>query len=204
MQETLFAPSIAAPQRMVMTMKYEFTIIASGLDPEVDEDFEDRFFEAGCDDATLSFQKGVIVLEFNREAESFLEAIATGYADALKAGAHVERIEPDHLVSLSDIARRAGLSRAAISLYVKGERGEDFPAPIARVTTESPLWNWVDVAKWLYQHKQGDLEVALQANIVSAANTFVWANNHGVTPKTEFASYLRECTASFEMELKAA
>ena len=37
-----------------MTMKiFEFRIIASGLDPEA-EDFADRFFDAGCDDATLS------------------------------------------------------------------------------------------------------------------------------------------------------
>ncbi|MEA2889050.1 MAG: hypothetical protein QOD11_3410 [Bradyrhizobium sp.] len=32
---------------------FEFSIIASGLDPEA-EDFADRFFNAGCDDATLS------------------------------------------------------------------------------------------------------------------------------------------------------
>jgi hypothetical protein len=30
---------------------FEFSIIASGLDPEA-EDFADRFFDAGCDDAT--------------------------------------------------------------------------------------------------------------------------------------------------------
>ena len=31
-------------------------------------------------------------------------------------GARVGRIEPDHLVSMADIARRAGLTRVAISL----------------------------------------------------------------------------------------
>ena len=46
---------------------FEFSIIASGLDPEA-EDFADRFFNAGCDDATLSFQKGHIILDFAREA----------------------------------------------------------------------------------------------------------------------------------------
>ena len=47
-----------------MTMKnYSFAIVASGLDPEADN-FEDRFFEAGCSDATISFQKGLIILEF--------------------------------------------------------------------------------------------------------------------------------------------
>ena len=45
----------------------------------------------------------------------------------LRAGAKVERIEPDHLVSLSEIAERSGLTRQAISLYTRAERGENFP-----------------------------------------------------------------------------
>ena len=78
---------------------HEFTIVASGLDPEAD-DFEDRIYEAGCDDATLSFQKGAIVLEFAREAASFAKALVSAIADVQRAGAKVERIEPDSLVSL--------------------------------------------------------------------------------------------------------
>jgi hypothetical protein len=87
-----------------MTMKtHEFTIVASGLNPEA-LDFEDRYFEAGCDDATISFQKGVIVLEFAREAPNFVKALASALSDVQRAGARVERIEPDHLVSMADIA----------------------------------------------------------------------------------------------------
>ena len=39
--------------------KHGFTIIASGLDPS-SEDFENSFFDAGCDDATIAFVKGAI------------------------------------------------------------------------------------------------------------------------------------------------
>jgi hypothetical protein len=35
---------------------HEFSIIASGLDPRA-EDFELRFYGAGCDDAAIAFQK---------------------------------------------------------------------------------------------------------------------------------------------------
>ena len=35
--------------RSEMMKTHEFTIVASGLDPEMDG-YEDRFFEAGCDD----------------------------------------------------------------------------------------------------------------------------------------------------------
>ena len=72
----------------------EFTIVASGLDPEM-EGLEDRFFAAGCDDATLSFQKGVIIAGFAREAVSFSRAVASAYEDILKTRATVERVEPD-------------------------------------------------------------------------------------------------------------
>ena len=55
---------------------HEFSIIASGLDPEA-PDFETRFFEAGCDDATIAFQKGHIIVDFTREAESSRQSVFT-------------------------------------------------------------------------------------------------------------------------------
>lgn len=148
---------------------HEFTIVASGLDPEA-EDFEDRFYEAGCDDATISFQKGVIVLDFAREAPTFAKALAAAIQDVQQAGANIERIEPDYLVSLSDIAARTGLSRAAISLYGKGERGRGFPAPVARITSESPLWDWADVACWMQAHARLPSSEALKARMMKEAN----------------------------------
>ena len=48
---------------------FEFTVIASGLDPQSD-DFEARFYEGKCDDATVSFQNGHTILDFEREARS--------------------------------------------------------------------------------------------------------------------------------------
>ncbi|BBB14017.1 helix-turn-helix transcriptional regulator [Sphingopyxis sp. FD7] len=151
---------------------HEFTIVASGLDPEM-EGYEDRFFEAGCDDATLSFQKGVIIAEFAREAVSFSKAVASAYEDILKTGAKVERVEPDYLVSLSDIAERSGLTRQAISLYTKAERGSGFPNPVARVTSNSPLWDWLEVTEWLHAQSRIDREAVVEARIVKEANRFL-------------------------------
>jgi hypothetical protein len=149
--------------------KYQFTIIASGLDPEA-EDFEDRFFEAGCDDATISVQKGAIIVEFSREAKSFPHALVSAFVNVQRAGAKVVHFEPDHLVNLSEIAQRADMSRAAISLFAKGERARDFPAPVAKVTTESPLWDWVEVARWMYRRRTISLHHVLEARIVRQAN----------------------------------
>jgi hypothetical protein len=67
---------------------FEFSIIASGLDPEA-EDFADRFFDAGCDDATLSFRKGQIIVNFVRRAESMDAAITSAVECVAAAGAKV-------------------------------------------------------------------------------------------------------------------
>ena len=148
---------------------FEFTIIATGLDPEAD-DFESRFYDGNCDDASVSFQKGHILLDFAREANSLEEAIETAVADAKEAGATVERVEPDPLVSLSDIASRADMTRSAMTNYVKGHRQEGFPPPRLRVTSQSPLWDWSEVAIWLYRRNRLDKAIAREAVVVSAAN----------------------------------
>ncbi len=167
---------------------YEFAIVATGLDTQA-EDFEDRFFEAGCDDATISYQKGVIVLEFAREAKNFAHALTSAFADVVEAGARVERFEPDYLVSLSDIAARTGLSRAAISLYCKGERGRAFPAPVARVTSESPLWDWVDVTRWMHANGKLPHEAVIEARMVREASVVAQLKS---APPDQFARLLEE------------
>ena len=165
---------------------FEFAIVASGLDPKAD-DFEDRFFEAGCDDATIAFARGAIILQFARQAASLDEAIASAIANVRQAGARVERIEPDYLVSLSEIAERSGLTRAAISLYARGERGRDFPHPVARVTTESPLWDWTDVAAWLFARKQVDEETVARAKAIRERNVVLEGERESCRMTTEAA-----------------
>jgi hypothetical protein len=156
-----------------MMKMHEFTIIASGVDATA-PDFEEQFFEAGCSDATISLQKGVIILEFAREAVTFANALISAFTDVQRAGAKVERIEPDYLVSLADIAKRSGLSRSAISLYFKGERGSRmFPAPVARVMSDSPLWDWSDVSRWLCKNGKVNREVVVKARMVREANLVV-------------------------------
>lgn len=148
---------------------YEFCIIASGLDPKA-ADFESRFYEAGCDDATISFQKGHIIVDFSRDAESMDVAIASAVDAVIAAGAKVDRLEPDPLVNLSEIAARIGMSRAAITQYSKGQRSKDFPAPVAKVTSDSPLWDWATVARWLFRHHKLSRDVVLEAQTVKEAN----------------------------------
>ena len=148
---------------------FEFSIIASGLDPQ-DPNFETQFLEVGCDDATISYQRGHIIVDFSREANSIEVAMDTAVRDVLSVGAKVERVEPDPLVSLSDIADRSGKTRQAISLFAQGTRRAGFPAPIARVTSSSPLWDWAEVAEWFHQNGHLSGEVVKAARALTAIN----------------------------------
>jgi hypothetical protein len=176
---------------------HEFSIIASGLDPEA-EDFETRFYDAGCDDATVAFQKGHIIVDFAREAESLEEAIASAVEAVHKTGAQVDRVEPDPLVSLADMAARSGMTRAAMSNYSKGVRTKHFPAPVARVTSESPLWEWATVARWMFENNKVAREVAVDAEIVRQANEAIHAG------QVDIGEELKKSAKEYAQKLKAA
>lgn len=149
--------------------EFEFTIVASGFDPNA-EDFETRFYDAGCDDATVSFQRGSILIDFDRKAESAESAIGSAVKDVIAAGASVLRIEPDPFVTLSDMAARSGLTRAALTQYAKGQRGQAFPRPVMRITCESPLWNWPATARWLADAGRLDAAAVELADAIAKAN----------------------------------
>ncbi|GLK76006.1 DNA-binding protein [Methylopila jiangsuensis] len=155
---------------------YEFSVVASGLDPE-DDAFEQRFYDVGCDDATISFQRGRIILDFAREAESFDHALASAIVAVRAAGARVIRIEPDPLVSLADIAARVGMSRAAMTQYAKGQRGRGFPAPAVKVTSESPLWDWASVSAWLLAQDKVEPQQVVEAELLKRANEMLAGSN---------------------------
>lgn len=127
---------------------YSFTFVVGDANPH-DEEFENRFFDAGCDDATLVLMHGAVAVCFEREHKTYKDAVFSAYENVLSTGANLLRFEPDYLVSASEIAMRSGLSKAAISLYEKGERGEGYPKPYACITTPRPLWDWTEVSRWL-------------------------------------------------------
>ncbi|MDZ4740163.1 MAG: hypothetical protein SGJ03_09695 [Alphaproteobacteria bacterium] len=163
-------PSLLKKRSHAQTV-FEFSMVVEGIDRRA-SDFEDRLYKAGCNDALIGVVKGVVVLDFSRAAKSFQDALATAMRDVRRAGGRIVRIEPDSYASLSDIAERAGLTRQAVSLFVQGKRGPgDFPPPSMRVTTESPLWDWLSVAQWLERHgKLNGKNTIAQAATTRATN----------------------------------
>lgn len=142
---------------------FQFSLVLSGVD-ENTPNFEDALYEAGCHDALLNSVGGTVYLDFDRSASNFEEAVLSAIQQIEGAGIHamVIGVEPAYLVNLSEIARRAALTRQYVSLLVKGERGDNtFPKPIMRLEDKSPLWRWKEVAQWLYDHKHLKDETAV-------------------------------------------
>jgi hypothetical protein len=77
---------------------YRFTVILGGL-REVSDELADALFEAGCDDGSPWSSEGVAAVAFDREAESFEQAVRSATADVQKAGCRVAwvKIEPEDL-----------------------------------------------------------------------------------------------------------
>jgi hypothetical protein len=148
---------------------------ASELTPEL----ADALYEAGCDDALIGSRDGLLFADFDREASSQAEAVTSAIEqiESASIGLTVIRVEPDELVSASEIADRVGLSRETIRLYALGQRGPGhFPPPVARLRGRSPLYRWTDVVPWLARHggaaapSAGEaLETATSIALINAA-----------------------------------
>ena len=153
---------------------YDFTFVVDA-DP-IDDTFEDRFIEAGCDDATFVLMRGNALLSFDREADSYKDAVLSAYQQIRNSGSEIVRFEPDFLVSQVEIASRSGLTKQAIGMFIKGERRAGFPAPNARIESASPLWDWVEVSHWLLEQGKvsaqvyGDALISRIINVGSQVN----------------------------------
>lgn len=128
--------------------EYQFTLVISG---DVDhDDAIDALFEAGCDDATIGTVDGVGYADFVREARSFGEAVGSAIKQVESiSGLQVQRVEPDDLVTMTEIAERLGRSRESVRLLIQGARGPGgFPPPVSHLKARSRLWRWSEVAAW--------------------------------------------------------
>ena len=126
---------------------YHFTIVVR--DAYVDmPDIEDTFYEAGCDDALLCHYNDTVYLEFDREADNAEQAIKSALENIRSLGFKQLVVQEGGVSTLSEMAERAGLTRAALSQYAKSKRGcGDFPKPVYGVATGSALYSWAKIGR---------------------------------------------------------
>jgi len=152
--------------------EYDFALIVGGVG-ELTGEVEDALYEAGCDDATVSMQYGLLYIEFSRTATSLQEAIlsAIRQVHAAGIGAVVYRVDDCNLVTAADIARRIDRSRQLVHQYMTGQRGPGgFPPPECHITDGKPLWAWCAVSFWLAQNDLLRPEESWDAEVIAAIN----------------------------------
>ncbi|MCC6230528.1 MAG: hypothetical protein IT432_15045 [Phycisphaerales bacterium] len=152
--------------------EFDFALIVGGVS-ELTPALMDAMYAAGCDDATLSIQYGLLYMEFSRSAMSLKDAILSAIRDVQKSGtsAKVLRVDECNLVTQSDIARRINRTRQLVHQYISGERGPGgFPPPECHLSDRAPLWPWCAVSYWLVQNNLLRPEEGWNANVVYAIN----------------------------------
>jgi len=149
---------------------FNFRLILGGI-TEIREEVENSLFEAGCDDGHLGMIDGVGFMEFDREAESSIDALCSAIENVEEAGYRVVRVEPDDLVTAAEIARRSHRTRASVCSLISAERGPGtFPLPVSGLDTRSPLWRWSEVARWLSEYEGVESGIAEQAEDIAFIN----------------------------------
>jgi len=95
----------------------------------------------------------------------------------------VLRVEPDELVSASEIAERLARTRESVRLLISGERGPgSFPAPVSHLRVRHRLWRWSEVAVW---SQQASPEETAQAEALAALNAALDLRNRSATLPAE-------------------
>ena len=147
---------------------WEFTLMLDNL-PDDPETF-DALYEAGCGDGTFGWVDDVASVDFDREAQTFLEAVTSAIRDVESVPpVRVLEVEADDLLTMADIARRLGRTRESVRLLVQGKRGKGgFPEPEFG-TGKWRFWRWSAVLGWLDDVPEAELERARVTDAVNAA-----------------------------------
>jgi hypothetical protein len=136
---------------------------------------------AGCNDALVGRRGTVSYADFDREAESFGEAVLSAMHDVESAvsGLKVTRVEPEELLSASQIAIRTRRTRESIRLLIEGKRGPgSFPAPAVWLSSSRKLWRWTDVADWFTTCMQSPVPDVQTAAFVASVNAALAVRRH--------------------------
>jgi len=122
--------------------EYEFTFEVAGLTDEV----EDAIVEQT--DATIATFGAVTTVTMTSFGTTGFGAATNARLAVEGAGGTVLRCVED-LVTRGDIAERTGMTRQAVSNWVRGERQATTPFPSPYVLAGGGLWLWGEVLEWL-------------------------------------------------------
>ncbi|MEZ2229564.1 helix-turn-helix transcriptional regulator [Microcoleus sp.] len=141
--------------------EYDFTVkfnLGNSLaDPD---DFIDRLYEGGCDDALIGVgNKEYVALNFIREASSAYEAISTAINDVKRVvpGASLIEAAPD-FVGLTDAAKILGYTQQHMTNLTL-ENDSKFPIPVYEGAHS--VWHLAEILIWLRENQTHSIDDTL-------------------------------------------
>jgi len=147
------------------------------LDHEPNDHQLDTLIDAGCDDAAFGVEHGIAIAEFDRDAPTLADAIASAVIAVESTGLQALRVIDNDLLTLADIADRVGQSRESIRRYATGQRGDGgFPPPVTPGRDGATFYRWSEVAPWLRERL--DLAVQDPDPVLVVANLILQARQH--------------------------
>lgn len=152
---------------------HAFTVVL-GREP-TDDEFE--VLGTTCNDAAFIGGPALSVAEFDREAPTLADAIASAVRDLESAGLVALRIQDEDLLTLADIAVRIGQSRESVRRYATGDRGPGgFPPPVNPDREGTVFYRWCEVVPWIRERLGIDVPDTDPALVV--ANLILQARQH--------------------------
>lgn len=151
-----------------------FTIV---IDREPTDREFDALFEVTGDDPGVGSERGVPIVHFSRAAASLADAIVAAVRDIESVGLRAMRVRDDDLLTLADIADRAGRSRESVRRYATGERGGGgFPPPVNPEHDGTLFYRWSEVGPWLRDRLA--IDIAGVDRVLVVANLLLQARQH--------------------------
>lgn len=144
------------------------------------EQVADVLYGSGCDDASISMERdgSIAYADFDRESDDAFTAVMSAIEQIESAGFQVQAVGDD-LVTVADIAARAGRSQQTISAWINQVRGPGgFPAPYID-RHWGAVYSWGEVATWLAAHQLGDADPATAhlATVCATVNAVLQARS---------------------------
>ena len=132
--------------------RWDFDLIVEGRDLTESDAFAAlcQASESTKDDIYPGWRAGVQYAGFMRDAECLEEAVLSGVQQVESiGGVEVAGVVDASLVSLSQIAARAGRDERSLKALIAGASGPGgFPDSIPGVDDDTPVWLWDQVVEW--------------------------------------------------------
>ena len=152
---------------------HAFTVVL-GREP-TDDEFD--VLGVTCNDGGFVHGPGLSYVQFDREAPTLADAIASAVRDLEAAGLAALRVQDEDLLTLADIAVRIGQSRESVRRYATGDRGPGgFPPPVNPAREGTVFYRWCEAAPWVREHLGIDVPDTDPALVV--ANLILQARQH--------------------------